>query len=432
MIKRNILILALSILSLTIFSQQKCNYYGVIFDSIVDFSDIKFYSKSDFTRAQFKLTTVFNRAQFYSDVSFHQSKFFSTVDFVFANFDSVADFARTPFYYNANFRFANFNFVTFFSGAHFYSFANFRQTNFFSGSGFLGAVFDSTVIFSEANFRETANFQLAQFHGDVNFHMSKFDLYAIFAGAQFYSSVDFSGAQLPMLIDMSDVRIINKEIDFTGSKVNEKYGTCKIYLINSNIDKIKFRYSRFELDFHNVIDPDVITSVYDKLLAKQQKEGFISSYEKLDKEYKEFKYKQGIGYNKTWGLILNWLDKYWWGYGYDKELIIRNTFFLFLLFTILNWIGYSHMLQKVYENPKLMELRNNLRYKNKLIIYLKIFPQSAFYTGLIFFGIKFNINNLKYKENLSNWGIFNLVYFFLIYLSGLVCLGYLVNFILSG
>jgi hypothetical protein len=56
---------------------------------------------------------------------------------------------------------------------------------------------------------------------------------------------------------------------------------------------------------------------------------------------------------------------------------------------------------------------------------------AAFYTSYIFFGIKIDIDKLKYAENLNIRKIHNLIYFFIIYLSGIICLAYIAGYIVS-
>ena len=199
-----------------------------------------------------------------------------------------------------------------------------------------------------------------------------------------------------------------------------------------DIEKLKLRYSMFELRFpyDDAFNSDMKTNIYERLLKTQKDNGFTSSYEKLDKEYSEFKYIKSGKYSSIGGWILNMVNKYWWGYGYDKTLIIVNTLLIFVLFSIVNCIFFPWILN-IYEVPNIKNLAVAVTAKNVIFHRIKILPIAFFYTGLIFFGLKFTTENLKYKENLIGWRFFNLVYFFVIYISGLVCLGYLANFILS-
>ena len=237
---------------------------------------------------------------------------------------------------------------------------------------------------------------------------------------------------LPYYLDLSGIQLKGDNLDLTNSTVNKKYGKCLINLVNADIEKIKLRYSMFELYFPDKDDltSDMNTNIYERLLKTQKDNGFTSSYEKLDKDYAEFKYLKSGKYWSIIGVPLNFLDKNWWGYGYDKMLIIRNTLFIFILFSIINCIFFGWIIN-IYDVPNLKDLAEVVIAKNVILQRIKTLPIAFFYTGLIFFGLKFSTENLKYKENLIGWRFFNLVYFFVIYLGGLVCLGYMANLILS-
>lgn len=319
-----------------------------------------------------------------------------------------------------------------FHSEKFDSTANFKYTHFDSTADFFGAQFDSIADFFGAQFNSTADFSGVQFDSSAYFFGTQFDSIASFRGANIQESIYFDDSTLPYLLDLSGIRIKEGNLDLTNSIVNEKYGKCLINLVNVDIEKLKLRYSMFELRFpyDDAFNSDMKTNIYERLLKTQKDNGFTSSYEKLDKEYSEFKYIKSGKYSSIGGWILNMVNKYWWGYGYDKTLIIVNTLLIFVLFSIVNCIFFPWILN-IYEVPNIKNLAVAVTAKNVIFHRIKILPIAFFYTGLIFFGLKFTTENLKYKENLIGWRFFNLVYFFVIYISGLVCLGYLANFILS-
>ncbi len=377
-----IILLLLSLYSLIAVAQQRCGYQGVIFNSVADFENITF-----------EKVAVFDECQF----------------------DSLADFDE-----------AIFNAGAYFIEMKFNSYSNFEMAHFNERSSFREAHFDSMAYFQEAQFNSYVDFLETQFHYIADFKEAHFDTIADFSKAEFHFITNFEGTELPSYLNFSDVNTINVEIDLTNSRIHEKYGICRINLINSNIDKIKFRYSRFKLYFPINTDPEFKSNVYEKLLEKQRKEGYVFSLEKLDKEYKEFKYKED-GKHFT-----NFIQKYWWDYGYNKGRIIKITFWFFVIFTIINSIWFKPISTKIYVIPKLKKIRENINENNKVLLPLKVIPLAIFYTGLIFFGIKFNLGNLKYKENLSSWKIFRLIYFFAVYIAGLICLGFLANYVLNN
>ena len=174
-----------------------------------------------------------------------------------------------------------------------------------------------------------------------------------------------------------------------------------------------------------------------------------------DKEFQEFKYLKLEGENKNkvdkiWYRTQNWFDKNWWSYGYDKELILRNTFYIFLGFFFFNLFFLNPLCNKIYTNTVVKQNLNN-PYDNKLMNFIIRILLSFYYTSLIFFIIGFKVDNVvffKYireKDNNPNsfdnpilkilksimLGVF-LIEVTLMYLSGLVCLGYLANFVITG
>ena len=384
--------------------------------------------------------------------NFEWKEYPSGVNFSHQKFDSTANFERAKFNSSAVFSDAKFDSSANFSGAQFHSYAGFSGTQFHSSALFYIAQFHSYAKFNFALFDSSTNFTYARFDSLAYFGSAKFDSSAIFLGAQFHSLADFSGVQfdsiasfenvfvktsiiidyctLPYYLYLSGIQLKGDNLDLTNSYINNKYGKCLINLVDADIEKIKLRYSMFELYFPDGLNSDMKTNIYERLLKTQNDNGFISSYEKLDKEYAEFKYLKSGKYSTIGGWILNMVNKYWWGYGYDKMLIIRNTLLIFVLFSIINCIFFPWILN-IYEVPQIKNITEAVTAKNVFLQRIKTLPVAFFYTGLIFFGLKFSTENLKYKENLIGGRFFNLVYFFVIYISGLVCLGYMANFILS-
>ena len=359
--------------------------------------------------------------EYQSAVDFRSKEFDSTANFKHAHFDSIASFFGAQFDSSAVFGEAQFHSSVNFTGVQFHSLANFNSAVFDSSAVFIAAVFDSSAVFTGAHFDPTANFNSAVF-----------DSIAIFWGASAKNGIAFEDCKLPYYLSLSGIKIKEGNIDLTTSHINKKYGKCLINLVNADIEKIRLRYSVFELYFpdDDDLNSDMKTNTYERLLKTQKDNGFTSSYEKLDKEYAEFKYIKSGKYMAIVGWILNYLDENWWGYGYDKMLIIRNTFLIFILFSIINCIFFG-WITNIYEMPYIKNLAAVITAKNVILQRIKTLPIAFFYTGLIFFGLKFSTENLRYKENLIGWRFFNLVYFFVIYLGGLVCLGYMANLILS-
>ncbi len=420
-----------------------------------DFSDSVFTSKADFSEAQFDSIATFSWVKFESKAKFVRAQFGSKADFSYARFDSIAHFSGVQFGSVANFVRAKFGSEAFFTDAQFDSKAYFWGVQFSSYAGFLAVQFNSSAIFRKAQFGSKADFMFTKFGAVADFMLAKFGSIAIFRMAQFGSVADFWWAQfdslanfkyaqfgaeinfmeatLPKYLDLSGVSLIANQLDLTTTKINPNYDTCYINLTGAAIDKIRFRYKRFTLWFpeEDSIEYELKANVYEELLKKQMDEGFTQSYELLDKEYREFQYiDPDCDYGYVQGHLMNWIDKTWWGYGYDKELILRNVLVIYLVLSLFNTFMLKHLTENVYKAEKINEWRNETQ-DIKFGRLFKSIPFSMFYTAQIFFGVKFYTDRLQYKQNLQGWRIFNLLYFFFIYLGGLVCLAYLANYIIT-
>lgn len=357
---------------------------------------VKGQRNSNYADFQFRTLANFTNVRFDSAVDFDGAEFDSTANFVGAKFDSTAYF-RTQFH----------------------NIANFTKTTFYSGANFDMARFDSAAYFPWIRFHNIASFYRTDFHSEANFD-----------GAEFDSAAFFNDAFLPQTLHFQDVKIKGKDIDFIAARVDSiPDKRCHIYLSGTDIGKINLRYEMFKLAFENSISFDLKSNVYEKLLKRTEQLGYINSFKLLDKEYKEVTYLEGYKESK-W--FRNWLDKNWWGYGYNKEFIIRNTIFLFLFFSFINSLIFKQLSSKLYAMPKLLEIVNKIERRNKIIKFLQVYLVAVFYTGQIFFGLNISLKNLKYSENLKGWKILNLIYFFTVYLIGTVCLGYLANYVLSS
>lgn len=406
---------------------EQTNYYRKVFPDYADFWDKKYFSPVSFESARFN-AVEFNNTEFNSEAKFFAASFDSIVDFQDVHFKAKAIFEKANFKTKATFLDVVFDSLTDFSYINLIKPESNRSKLYFNRSKFNAeADFTNAII-------NTVDFTEAEFNSDVFFTSTEFDSLAIFSKAEFNSDVDFTSSKLPNKLDFSYTTKISGDIDLTSATIYPKYDICYINLTGAAIDKFKFRYKRFKLWFpeNNTIDFELKSNVYEVLLKNQDDQGFTQSYEKLDKEYREFKYtgQEGSKISRFWGHLQNWVDKYWWGYGYNKELIVFNSIILYLLFAFINAFFLKHLTQKVYEAEKINEYWEESS-GSKIGMFFKTIPFSMFYTAQIFFGFRFDVDKLKYKENLQGWKIFSLVYFFLVYLSGLVCFAYLANYVVT-
>lgn len=258
-------------------------------------------------------------------------------------------------------------------------------------------------------FKDDLYFRLCTLNGKVDLSNCQFDSNATLIIEETF---------LPDTLDLSDTRL-SKTIDLTKAYPNINLNKCHINLVGTNIDLIKMQYWNFHLYFPDSIvnDPfskDIISRTYEALLNNFKNNGFIDSYEQLDQEYKlwQSKYK--------WTLKLSYL---WWRFGYEKWLILLWIPAILILFTGYNYKNYSK-LQSVYPIPKLAW--SEMQYVPSAFMYvIKKFLATLLFTGLIFFRLSIDFKNINFKPmRYAGLIIFQ-------YAVGLICTGFLINWIIN-
>jgi len=298
---------------------------------------------------------------------------------------------------------------------------DFWRTKFKGRADFEWATFDSCVSFQGAEFGSTANFVVTKFKGRADFQWTRFR-----------EDVIFSDAILPDTLDFRDIKDIRKDIDFTLSLPPRSKGKCHIALAGADISKIKLNMALFKLSFpidtiwgetsagkDSIIRVDSTSydgqlSVYESVLKNLKDDGFMESYEILDIDYRRFKYQHGGFFD--W-YILDTFQEWWWNYGYSKELVFLWAIGFWVLFSLLNLIFFY---------PKLSENVYEIKFLQKGIRY---WLQVVTYTAIVFFGLKMDVAN--FKECVVRKHPLLFVYLMVVYVVGLVCLGFIVNIIFT-
>ena len=203
--------------------------------------------------------------------------------------------------------------------------------------------------------------------------------------------------------------------------------TCGLVVYRSDISKFKFNYVNFDLNLQENHTGTLET--YNKIIEIQKKYGYDDGLRKADIELRQFQYSQ----EGAWGSVKNWLDGNWWYYGYEKQNTILNSFAIYGLFFLINLGLYKKLLHRTYTVEQLSEIdkdQNHQRSTSKINepvykTYIRNAVYCLIYTGFIFWGLKFSYEKLKLK----NLGLSLLLIFE--YTSGIVCLAYIANYILS-
>jgi hypothetical protein len=233
------------------------------------------------------------------------------------------------------------------------------------------------------------------------------------------ATLEFNQTFLPDTLDLSNTKFSMK-VDLTKTYPCIEGGKCEINLLNTDIEQIQMLYQNFHLFIpdslkNNSESKDIISNEYESLLNNFKKHGFVDSYEKLDIEYKEWQGKN------DWTLRLS---NIWWKYGYEKWRILIATFVFIFLFSIFNYRHFKK-LQIVYPVEK---LNNNFIYysRSRFWAFTKKYFAVLLYTGFIFFRLSIDFKILNFKP-------FKFVAILIAqYTIGLICTGFLVNWILKG
>ena len=253
--------------------------------------------------------------------------------------------------------------------------------------------------------------------------------YLIILYCSIYQELDFDG--YINRIEISDSKI-SGGIDLSRCKkrTNKYHG-----LILENDSLINF------ID----INPKVYR-VYVRSYGKERKDKILSSInlnKKLLKKYKEDDLTDETMYVDIHLKLLNhaytkttwiyYLEKWWWYFGYKKHRVPINTIIIFLFFSLINSFCLKGLNKKVYlieevniflENHKTIK---NLSRLKRMKQNFRLFSASLFYTGLVFFGLKITLKNLKFAELLSVGKIRYMLYFGLMYFLGLFCVAFLIK-----
>jgi hypothetical protein len=312
---------------------------------------------------------------------------------------------------------------------------NLIGNSFLKNVNFQGATFIFPLTF-ESVYNSGEPF-ISTFKKDVNFNQCTFNKILKLEGTIFGNKASFDGAifkdivftkemVLPDTLILSNIQFIEKSIHFSQGVLSKNKQFCYVNLVGSDINKFKIDYKKFRLYFPAETDDNQKCAVYEGLLKNFQTDGLTSSYKLLDIEYQKYKNKRDERY------FVDWVQSWWWNYGYNKEKIFINSIFLLLLFFFINLIitlfkGAEYLMVDVYRVEGLWQEVENLKSSaiSKFKYWIRFLPILLIYTSMIFFVLNLNIKYLRFSKKLG------LIYVMSIFLTGLLCVAYIVNFILD-
>jgi hypothetical protein len=257
----------------------------------------------------------------------------------------------------------------------------------------------------------------------------------------------FEDNTLPDTLDLSKFR--GSELDLRGFRPDLAGNrNCYLNLLENRIGKLNMEYHNYRLYFPAGTTDDQVSSTYQWLMKSEKENGYDSSYEQLDIEYRHtlalrhpvdsnagvFRFLQRhiskpLAFN-TWSLaegirpahLWDTIQRLWWGYGYRKTRVLYWSVLIVLLFSLFNIFRYERLLNVLNLenlNPENIPAtttstkRKALRYWYCLI-----------YSSFIFFKVSFEFKSMDFK---SKYVVMLLVQ----YLIGLVCSAFIVNLILG-
>ena len=309
----------------------------------------------------------------------------------------------------------------------------FDNSSFPNNTVFENLNFNKLVTFDGNDFSENVSFTNTNFN-DVSFDNTFFSEYLNLFGTNFNSKTSFVNTVLPDSIDFRCVNIKGDIIDFTTTIRGKDNHKCKIALARTNINKIRINMDLFELWFppyfktktlyglemRDVITEEEVRVVYEQLLANFKTNGFVNSYKALDIQYDKYQAK-----HKGWFsfYVLDTIQDLWWEYGYSKNRIFLWTFLIFIMFSIINMFFIRKLISDIYRIKFMYCFLEEG--KNKFIRKISFLNSVGSYTAIVFFGLKMDVE--KFQVGAHRKHPFLFIYLMLIYIIGLICLGFIVN-----
>lgn len=323
----------------------------------------------------------------------------------------------TIFRKKANFFYSNFDgFVMF--GAHFMDTAEFGSSNFNQGVKF----WDDRTFSSD--FKGLVNFDFCTFSVFVSFERIKFEKKTSFYRAKFYATPNFEWTELPDSLDLSDLWLAEKlpDISFLHGSIRSLRNTtgkkCVLFAAGTDLSRIVLPSNLFTLGQSPYSSYDDIALQYEQIIKKCHEVGISDSEKGWTIDYKKFGNFHHYGIVGGW--IINFLNEWFWNFGYNKERILFIWLpFCFLAFFIFNLINLKWIISKVYFDS---ELGKNFIGEHEKEFYLekvtldKSFKikYAFFITSVIYFNLKINQEAINYQNTKG------ILYFYLLYATGTI------------
>lgn len=275
-------------------------------------------------------------------------------------------------------------------------------------------------------------------YNQISFSQSTFLDKVTFYNAVFKSPPDFVATNLPKYMNLINLHLdsLNGFLDFRQSSIDSlrKYypeTKCEIQLEGSDLSKILLPHNLFRLSFLKYSTYEMKTNTYERILKTCKDNGMVDSYKAWNIEFQCFKNVHEWGYYG--GILLNYLNFYWWRFGHEKWRILFYWLPLFFgVFLSINIKYIPNLYKNVYRDSELGEVF----FKDKLNKYfVKDKPNftnwkfrvtyAIFYTASIYFGFKLKHSAINYR----NFG--GMMYIFIMYAFGSIHIAFALSYILG-
>lgn len=234
-----------------------------------------------------------------------------------------------------------------------------------------------------------------------------------------FDKVIFSGENLLQIMDT----VIVGELLGSGKIKIRPFGNNPVLIVLSSVSSLE------HIDIPNYGINFQLNSNISYQDSVEIYKGLTNHYQDLEEDKMKYDVQLQrllIHHNKEW--FTGFIREKWNYFGYRRNLIFGNAWYLMLLFLSINFLVFPKLLHNGYVIEEFERSHKVIKYKyrNKpLLIEILSFFICIIYTFFIFWGLKLNFEKLK----VAHVGFTILI--LTQYIIGIVCLAYIANIIIA-
>lgn len=231
-----------------------------------------------------------------------------------------------------------------------------------------------------------------------------------------FITLDSVDVKIDGIIDLSKLKHIKKNTPY----VYELERTMRIS--DTDFDKFKLVYDRWNFHVDTLQGIQRQNWIYEKMLKRFADAGLTSKHEYY--LYQLNQVKNAISH----GQIRNWINEFWWNNGTNKTKAVVNSVMLFFIFFLFNCVFYKK-LEDVYMPDTFKDYHDMVKnkYRNRTtgtFLWCSNVLGTFIYTSYVFWGLRLDFPSLRIRC----WWLFLML--ILQYIVGLVCVAYIISFII--